>query len=89
MGKKSDLSEHGIVVGVKWAALGISETTDLLGFSCKNISRFYRELSKKEKISGEPRLNTTAYIVANHVHPFITAVYTYSDGCLQQVNVLK
>lgn len=57
MGKKSDLSdlsEHGIVVGVKWAALGISEMTDLLGFSCKNISRFYRELSKKEKISAEP-----------------------------------
>lgn len=56
----SDLSERGMVVGVKWAALSISETTDLLGFSCKTTSRFYREWSKKEKISGEPHLNITA-----------------------------
>lgn len=49
MGKKSDLSEHGIVVDVKWAALGISETTDLLGFSCKNISRFLQGIVQKRE----------------------------------------
>ncbi len=36
----------------------------------------------------EHRLNTTAYlsIVADHVHPFMTTVYTSSDGYFQQDN---
>ncbi len=55
MGKKGDLSdfERGMVVGARWAALSISKTADLLGFSSKTISRIYREWSEKEKISSE------------------------------------
>ncbi len=36
----------------------------------------------------EHRLNATAYlsIVADHVHPFMTTVYTSSDGYFQQDN---
>ncbi len=36
----------------------------------------------------EHRLNTTAYlsIVADHVHPFMTTVYTSSDDYFQQDN---
>ncbi len=36
----------------------------------------------------EHRLNSTAYlsIVADHVHPFMTSVYTSSDGYFQQDN---
>ncbi len=45
MGKKGDLSdfERGMVVGVRRAALRISKTADLLGFSRTTISRVYRE----------------------------------------------
>ncbi len=42
-----------MVVGARRAGLSISETADLLGFSCTTISRVYRERSKKEKISRE------------------------------------
>ncbi len=40
------------------------------------------------EISIEHRLNTTAYlsIVADHVHPFMTTVYSSSDGYFQQDN---
>ncbi len=36
----------------------------------------------------EHRLNATAYlsIFADHVHPFMTTVYPYSDGYFQQDN---
>ncbi len=41
MGKKGDLSdfERGMVVGARRDGLSISETADLLGFSCTTISR--------------------------------------------------
>lgn len=41
MGDLSDL-ENGMVDGARWADLCISETTDLLGFTCTAISRVYR-----------------------------------------------
>ncbi len=48
-GKKGDLSdsERGMVVGARRAALSISQTADLLGFSRTTISRVYRERSEK------------------------------------------
>ncbi len=58
MRKKEDLSdfERGMVVSARRAGLSISETADLLGFSHTTISRVYRELSEKEKISSERQL---------------------------------
>ena len=55
MGKKGDLSdfERGMVVAARRADLSVSETADLLGFSCTTISRVYRECSDKEEISSE------------------------------------
>lgn len=41
------------VVGARRAGLSISETGDLLGFSPKTISKFYRDWSEKEKIPSE------------------------------------
>ncbi len=58
MAKKGVLSGfiHDMVVGSRWAGWIISETADLLGFSCTAISWFYKEWSKKEKISSEQEL---------------------------------
>src|SRR5512140_2150443 len=42
-----------MVVAARRAALSISETADLLGFSRTTISRVYRECSDKEEISSE------------------------------------
>ena len=49
MGKKADLGdfECGMVVGARRAGLSISETADLLGFSCTTIQRMVR---KRENI---------------------------------------
>ena len=44
------------VVGARRAALSMSETADLLGFSSTTISSVDRELSEKEKISSERQL---------------------------------
>ncbi len=58
MGKKGDLSdfERVMVVGARRTGLSISKTADLLGFSRTTISRVYRELFEKEKISSERQL---------------------------------
>ncbi len=57
-GEERDLSdfERGMVAGARRAALSISKTADLLGFSRTTISRVYRERSEKEKISSERQL---------------------------------
>ncbi len=42
------------LVGARWTGLSISETSDLLRFTCTcTVSRVYRELSENEKISNE------------------------------------
>ncbi len=57
-GKKGDLNdfECRMLVGARRAYLSISKTADLLGFSHTTISRVYRELSEKYKISSERQL---------------------------------
>ena len=49
MGKKCDLSHfhRGMIVGARQGGLSISETADLLGFSCTAVSRVSREWCKK------------------------------------------
>jgi len=57
MGKKADLSnfERGMVVGARRVGLSISQSAQLLGFSCTNISRIYKEWCEKGKTSsGSP-----------------------------------
>ncbi len=58
MGKKGDLSdfERGVVVGARRAGLSISQTDDLLGFSCTTISRVYRKYPVSDSCVDENAL---------------------------------
>ena len=55
MGKKCDLSDLdlGMIVGARQGGLSISETPDLLGFSCTTVSRVCTEWYEKQKTSSE------------------------------------
>jgi len=54
MGNKGDLShfERGMVVGAKRGGLSISQSAQLLGFSCRTISRVYKESCEQGKTSS-------------------------------------
>jgi len=54
MGKKGDLSnfEHGMVVSARRAGLSISQSAQLLGFSCTTISMVFKEWCEKGKTSS-------------------------------------
>jgi len=41
MGKKG--FERGMVVGARWSGLSMSQSAQLLGFSCTTIFRVYKE----------------------------------------------
>ena len=51
MGKKCDLSDfdRGMIVGARQGGLSISETADLLGFSCTTVSRSLQRMVRKTK----------------------------------------
>ena len=51
MGKKCHLSDFDrrMIVGARQVGLSISETADLLGFSCKTVSRVCREWCENKK----------------------------------------
>jgi len=54
MGKKGDLRnfERGMVVGARRGGLSISQSVQLLEFSCTTISRVYKEWCEKGKTTS-------------------------------------
>ena len=63
MGKKcqSDF-DHGMIVGARQGGLSISQTGDLLGFSCTTLSWVWREWCEKQK-----NIQWAAVLRANHI----------------------
>ena len=55
MGKKCDLSDfdRGMIVGARQGGLSISETADLLGFSCTTGSRVGRNALLMREVRRE------------------------------------
>jgi len=56
MGKNGDLTnfERGMVVGARRAGLNISQSAQLLGFSCTTISTKNGMKREKHPVSGSP-----------------------------------
>ncbi len=75
-----------MVVGARRAGLSISETPDLLGFSHTTMGDIFLA-HFGPLVPIEHSLNTTAYlsIIADHVHPFMTTVYTSSDATSSRI----
>ena len=53
IGKKCDLSDfdRGMIVGARQGGLSMSETPDLLGFSCTTVSRVCRLVKADRKVT--------------------------------------
>lgn len=58
MREKGDLSdfECGMVIGARWAGLGVSQTADSLGFSGLQTTFWVFRQAEKEKISSDQQL---------------------------------
>lgn len=61
MGTKRDLSDfkHGMVLGV----LNISETDDLLGFSCTTVHLWFTEMKNREYLVSSSCMDENALLM--------------------------